>query len=289
MPQSHGTGSEQELARDVARGCSNLSPIGQVEEPQGWVSRRVRWPLLLLCPAFANVLTFCSGNRFRLLKLDQHSSASFFFPPVVDLSLDDTLLGWSEVSYWQHSHGTSLTCYHCQITELAKTWFGSLVTLSASNNDFGSLPTARDSVEPLPLTVRSLTLDGNGFTCLDDVAALTNLPHLQRLSLKNNSIRRIGLQSSEQTFPVFSQSLSDVDLSFNTVDSWEVIDRLQDVFPGLTTLRVSHNPLYQNLRSADGRPLNADIGYMLTVARIGRLKTLNFSPVSVMPASGIYW
>lgn len=173
--------------------------------------------------------------------------------------------------------------YVCQITDLTETWFGSLVTFSASNNDFGSLSTVCDSVETLPLTVRSLSLDGNGFTSLDDVAVLANLPHLQTLSLKNNSIRTVGPQSNEQSFPVFAQSLFDVDLSFNAIDSWAVIDRLQDAFPGLTALRVSHNPLYQDLRSGDGRPLNYDNGYTLTVARIGRLKTLNFSRVSLTP------
>ena len=82
--------------------------------------------------------------------------------------------------------------------------------------------------------------------------------------------------------PVFSSALSEIDLSYNEITNWAFIDRLEDVFPGLSAIRVAHNPLYQSLHAADGKALSAEDGYMLTLARIGRLKNLNYSPVCRM-------
>jgi hypothetical protein len=103
------------------------------------------------------------------------------------------------------------------------------------------------------------------------------------LLLKDNKISEIA--SSKRNIPSFSPTVIDVDLSYNEISSWSFIDQLQDVFPGLTALRIAHNPLYQSLQTADGRALTAEDGYMLTIARLGQLKTLNFSPVS--PTSSI--
>jgi tubulin-specific chaperone E len=80
--------------------------------------------------------------------------------------------------------------------------------------------------------------------------------------------------------PLFSTTVTEVDLSFNEIATWSFLDHLELVFPGLTSLRVSHNPLYANLQAADGRSLSAEDGYMLTLARMGRLKTLNYSPIT---------
>lgn len=48
----------------------------------------------------------------------------------------------------------------------------------------------------------------------------------------------------------------------------------------MKSLRVSHNPLYNSLQAADGRALSAEDGYMLTLARLGNLKSLNYSPIT---------
>ncbi len=83
--------------------------------------------------------------------------------------------------------------------------------------------------------------------------------------------------------PSFTTNLQEVDLSYNAISSWNFIDRLDQVFPGMTTLRVSHNPLYENLKSAaGGKKLLPEDGYMLTMARLGRLTQLNFSKVRLL-------
>jgi hypothetical protein len=127
-------------------------------------------------------------------------------------------------------------------------------------------------------TITDLSLEDNGLRTLADLAPLTRLPSLQRLVLKSNKISDISSPGAAP--PIFSATVSEVDLSFNDFATWAFIDKLDTVFPGLTALRVSHNPLYQSLQAADGRALSAEDGYMLTLARLGNLKSLNYSPIT---------
>lgn len=43
---------------------------------------------------------------------------------------------------------------------------------------------------------------------------------------------------------------------------------------------ISHNPLYAHLQAPDGRSLTPEDGYMLTIARLGCLRMLNYSPIT---------
>lgn len=121
-------------------------------------------------------------------------------------------------------------------------------------------------------------MEDNAITTISDIACLTKLPNLQRLVLKSNQISDITRPG--EPLPVFPESLTEVDLSFNEIANWALVNKLETVFPGLSALRVSHNPLYNSLQAADGRPLTADDGYMLTLARLGNLKSLNYSPIT---------
>ena len=47
----------------------------------------------------------------------------------------------------------------------------------------------------------------------------------------------------------------------------------------MTSLRISGNPLFQDSYAPDGKLLTADDGYAITIARLPRLKSLNFSPI----------
>ena len=120
---------------------------------------------------------------------------------------------------------------------------------------------------------------------LADMTSLTQLPKLQTLNLKMNNIQRIqsARKSNTPDSPplVFSVTLTTLDLSYNAIDSWSFIDSLPAVFPGLTSLRIAHNPLYQTLSHPDGHPLSPDDGYSLTIARLAALTMLNFSAVSI--------
>jgi hypothetical protein len=151
--------------------------------------------------------------------------------------------------------------------------FPTLSVFGVSSNLYTSL-----SSHTLNTTITDLILEDNLIPSLSATASLTALPNLQRLILKSNKISEIN--SADAPMPVFSSTVTEVDLSFNEISTWTFIESLAHVFPGLTSLRVSHNPLYESLQAPDGRALTADDGYMLTLARLGNLKTLNHSPIN---------
>lgn len=151
--------------------------------------------------------------------------------------------------------------------------FPALSTFSASSNLYQTLTLHT----PNP-AITDLTLEDNLITSLAALQNLTQLPNLQRLILKANKISEAT--TSGELLSIFSSTVREVDLSFNEISTWAFIEQLAHVFPGLKSLRVSHNPLYESLQAPDGRALTADDGYMLTLARLGHLTTLNHSPIN---------
>ncbi|KAI4947535.1 hypothetical protein J4E91_006355 [Alternaria rosae] len=176
------------------------------------------------------------------------------FKGITSLKLEDNLLPWADLALLTHL-------------------FPSVTTFSASSNLYTSL-----TDHALNSTITDLTLEDNHLTSLSSLACITALPNLHRLILKSNKISEIT--SSGASIPVFSTTVREVDLSFNEISTWAFVEKLIHVFPGLQSLRVSQNPLYQSLQAPDGRNLTADDGYMLTLARLGQLKTLNHSPIN---------
>ncbi|KAF2733196.1 hypothetical protein EJ04DRAFT_544286 [Polyplosphaeria fusca] len=195
------------------------------------------------------------GNRFNDTSLTETERQRCLkaFSLIRTLKLENTLLPWEEIA---------------SISML----FPALTTLVASSNLYCTL-----TPHNLTPTITDLTLEENTFKALSDLHALTSLPNLQRLILKSNAIQ--DTHTKDSTLPIFPQKVTEVDLSYNEIASWSFIDALETVFPGLSSLRVSHNPLYTGLQAADGRALSAEDGYMLTLARLGSLKTLNYSPI----------
>jgi hypothetical protein len=79
---------------------------------------------------------------------------------------------------------------------------------------------------------------------------------------------------------VFSGQLNYVDLSYNKIADWQFVDNLPDVFPNMTALRISHNPVYEVVIKPGDVMASADEGYMLALARLANLKSLNFSAIT---------
>jgi tubulin-specific chaperone E len=153
-----------------------------------------------------------------------------------------------------------------------------LTDLALSSNQLSILPKLLD--EPrISGTLTTIHLSSNYFTAISDLRPLADLPSLSKLVVTHCKIRAISLAPQEIRF---SKKLTHVELAFNDIADWEFVDMLPDVFPGLEQLRISHNPLYQQLRAANGRRLSEDDGYMLTVAHLGALRVLNYSPVSAI-------
>jgi hypothetical protein len=175
---------------------------------------------------------------------------------ITELEMDNVLLSWDAVK---------------AIVAL----FPVLTTLSVSSNYFTSLSC------PLPDGITSLTLEYNEFTMIWDLIPLRQLETLEVLHLKGNKISGIdkaGYQLS--SFHAFGNKLRYVDLSYNAIANWSFVDALPQIFPGLEELRLSHNPIYEGLSKENGTATSVEEGYMLTLARLGDLKSLNFSKIT---------
>ncbi|KAL9092281.1 MAG: hypothetical protein Q9165_004455 [Trypethelium subeluteriae] len=209
------------------------------------------------------------GNRFRDVLSDPSSYPhEIHLEKVLELSLSNTLSTWQEIAH------------------LTSRFFGKLVVLAASGNELSHISEHR-----LPHTLCTLELEDNDLTALSGIKTLADLPNLQRLSLRNNKFCRIADSQSvsvdksntgsrQNVNFTFSESLSEIDLSYNAISDWSFISDLHGIFPGMTSLRIAHNPLFENSRTPDDRSMTADDGYAVAAARLPRLKSLNFSQVT---------
>jgi Leucine-rich repeat (LRR) protein len=197
------------------------------------------------------------GNRFECVTTTETERICFklIFAKVVHLSLDNTLLSWRDI----------VDVCAC---------FPALKTLSISSNEFEALD-APVSLEEFP-AVTTIKLESNKLTSLASLAPLSRIPTLTQLHLKDNAISIVSPSPDQTAFP----QITFLDVSHNSISDWSFITSLPPAFPALSSLRISHNPLYTNLHNPLGRELTPDDGYMLTIARLPNLKTLNFSAVT---------
>lgn len=165
------------------------------------------------------------------------------------------------------------------------TKFASLSLLYCSSNDLPRLSPIPAS--PITTSLTSVYLEFNDFTSLSDIASLSTLLSLHDLHLKGNSISVIESDSIDGP-PVFSKTLMYLDISYNKIHQWSFIDALPDSFPGLTSLRLAHNPVYDNpgFDNTSDSAISAakatvtEEAYMLTIGRLASLKSLNFSAIT---------
>lgn len=202
-----------------------------------------------------------SGNRFQGILEDVGlDGAEEALKNVESLALEESLVTWEEM---------------CHVA----TKFPNLSTLTASINQFSSLPDT--PFHTLSSTLTSLYLELNDFTSLSDIASLAALKSLRNLHLKGNQISSLAKDASGP-LPVFPESLQYVDISYNQVSTWEFVDDLPTCFPGLTSLRFAHNPIYDNPDpeySAQSKTATEE-AYMLMVGHLGKLKALNFGTIT---------
>lgn len=138
---------------------------------------------------------------------------------------------------------------------------------SLTTVDYGSLLT----------TLTSVNLEVNEFVTLADISTLTSLTALRNIHLKGNNIARIAPEGVQG--PVFLQTVQYLDVSWNNIQSWSFVDQLPKHFPGLTGLRIGHNPFYDAI-DLEAKATSSEESHMFAIARIASLKTLNFSQVT---------
>ncbi|KAF3389610.1 Tubulin-specific chaperone E [Penicillium rolfsii] len=203
-----------------------------------------------------------NGNRFQPLE------DGFIFEGITELHLEETLLSWDEIA---------------EVTSR----FPSLTSLTASGNQLRTISRS------LPGAIKKLTLENNDIRSLSALRPLAEIQTLNYLSIRGNNVDSItdSPESTALDF-AFPPSVFSVDLSRNNISSWTFLNHLSTMFPGLTTLRFSGNPLYDQppLRAAiaaatssmsASKPMTLDESFMLTLSRFPpSLTTLNFSTIS---------
>jgi len=153
--------------------------------------------------------------------------------------------------------------------------FPDLQTLSISGNDlFGD---GNDQVS-MPTSLLSLVAENNRLQSLQDLE--TFIPkdnRLQSLSLKYNQISTFQQNETAQiVFPTLQQ----LDLSGNDINSWQFVNNLAHIAPNLEHLRLSQNPLYTTTNTPHGKSLSESDISLLIIARLPKLKSLNYSTVT---------
>ncbi|PTU18321.1 hypothetical protein P175DRAFT_0526076 [Aspergillus ochraceoroseus IBT 24754] len=209
-------------------------------------------------------------GRLKLLRLNSNRFGpvveGLTFDGIEELHLADTLLPWEQIS------AVAAQC-------------PSLASLSASANQISMITT------PISNTITALILENNEISAMSSLRKLSLLDKLQHLSLRGNCVETIFEPGSEGESFQFSTSLRSLDLSRNKINSWLFINELADLFPGLQSLRVSGNPLFNqpvgpsSVTGMPEKPMTVDEAYMLTLSRLSTLQTLNYSKISAKDRS----
>ena len=191
------------------------------------------------------------------------------FQKIRELAIDETLLSWEEI---------------CHVASK----FPSLNSIFSSANQLSSLSFIPNA--PFTSTLVSIHMEFNDFTSIAELAPLAAITSLRNVHLKGNRIATITPTSSPDDVPIFTPNLHYLDVSYNQISSWSFVDSLPTSFPGLTSIRFAHNPIYDN-PDLDNQDTSAatttkaasstEEAYMLLLARLPpTLKIINFSTIT---------
>ncbi|RMJ22483.1 hypothetical protein PHISP_06639, partial [Aspergillus sp. HF37] len=219
-----------------------------------------------LLSRWADVADICEPlKRLMVLKLNGNRlgpvDERLRFEGITELHLDETLLSWDEISALTYQ-------------------FPSLVSLAVSANQITALSA------PISDTITTLKLEHNEISSLSAVQHLANLPKLEQLSLRGNCIETVHAPDATDIPLRFPHTLKFLDLSRNRIASWLFIDDISSHFSGLSSLRISGNPLFNQpvapstITNTPARPMTVDEAYILTVSRLPALQVVNYGKVT---------
>ena len=246
MRIGHVTNGEDDIIRDTCKDITDLDIGGNLFESLDEVLS-----LIILLPKLVHLTL--DGNRFAV----SSSSDWCDFPRVSSLSLSNTLL--------QQADRT--------LGLMVSRHFPNIKTLKIANDEAST--TSSLGTDALPVSIFALDLASNSYATISDLQHLSSCHKLQKLNIEKCRISGPGEQGT-----VVSRSITNLDLAYNSIDSWDVINTLHVAFPTMTQLRMTGNPIYLNLQSATGKKLMAEDGYMLTIARLPQLDMLNYSKIT---------
>lgn len=131
-------------------------------------------------------------------------------------------------------------------------------------------------------------METNEISSLFSIRSLASLPNLDHLSLRGNEICGVfpSYTPGKDAGFQFSPTLRSLDISRNNINSWSFVNALPQLFPGLRSLRISDNPLYDqpvapsNVTNLPEKPMTVEEAFMLTLARLRNLESLNYSKIT---------
>lgn len=223
-----------------------------------------------ICSALPKLKTFkASGLRFKHLDVNFLPSGKSPFRRIEELHLNECLLTPSQIIRLLFRDGQSL--------------FPALKTVWLSQNELFHFATDSPHLS-LPL-VENVVLENNHFRDVSQLSGLfITFPNMKSMTLQGNKIESVdGLRQIPAPLSTYNvyPSIEFLNLADNNITAWNFIDALPSIFPNLTSLRISKNPIY------DGGPVNhesttkpSDTSYYLTLARIPNLKILNYTTMT---------
>lgn len=179
-----------------------------------------------------------SGNYFT--KGWEHAGP-LFFPQVRRLYLSSCRLNLAQL-------------------QLVLRLFPSLEFLDVSRNNLREIDHASIN---LPTKLKELVLSGNDITC---IPSSLSRAHIETLNVSHNLIEKASLTQSN--------TLTHLDLSFNSMKNWAELDVLNKNFPELDSLRINGNPIFESGNDPVAQ-------FYQVLARFNKLSVLNGSLLSL--------
>ena len=154
--------------------------------------------------------------------------------------------------------------------------FPCLETLDLSYNDLSMLVGVPLD---LPASLNKLLLTNNSLEALPQDYFRWNV---KSLDLSGNKIRKVDMSLRDQS-GYKPSSMVGLDLSHNTIEHWDVIDNLNELFPDLKSLRINGNPIFVDDSSEGYKESveNSNVLFLNTLARFNDLDILNGSHLTV--------
>lgn len=154
--------------------------------------------------------------------------------------------------------------------------FPCLETLDISHNALSQL-----AVVPfdLPASLNKLLLTDNSLEALPQGYFHWNI---NSLDLSSNKIRWVDMSLCEENGYKPSLIVS-LDLSYNEIEDWDVVDNLNELFPNLKSLRINGNPILVETPSENCKESveNNGVLFLNTLARFNDLDILDGSQLTV--------
>ncbi|EMD01182.1 hypothetical protein BAUCODRAFT_200124 [Baudoinia panamericana UAMH 10762] len=209
----------------------------------------------LLCRCLPKLRSL-TADANRLCKLDALGGRDHSLATIKALSLGNVLLDWDAV-----------------VVKVLALICPNLEALTASNNEW-THATVRLALSKL----RLLELSGNEFVSLSDVSCVAG-SNVETLLLRKCNVSAVWSQASSEHQLAYT-SVTELDIRDNHIEDWFFFDELITMCPNLRHLRSAGNPLYTLSKRYDGKELAAEDCYMLTIARLPGLCSLNYSTIT---------